>query len=154
MENSPKIGEKAPEFEMQDQTGKTTKLADFRGKQNVVLYFYPKDDTPGCTKEACTFRDELPSFSGLDAQILGVSVDNVKSHEKFAQKYSLNFPILADEHKKVAESYGVLKETGSAMRTTFIIDKQGIIRQIFPGVKVDGHSEEVRKTLQGLSAHV
>jgi len=154
MAKEPKVGEKAPELDLKDQAGKSVKLADFYGKKNVVLYFYPKDDTPGCTKEACTFRDEMPDYGGLDAQVLGVSVDGIDSHRQFASKYSLNFPLLSDTDKKVAQAYGVLNERGSANRATFIIDKQGILRQIFPNVKVDGHSQEVRDVLEGIGARV
>ena len=99
-------GDKAPYFELADQDGKTVKLTDFAGK-NLVLYFYPKDDTSGCTKEACSFRDELPSFEGINAAVVGVSPDPVKSHRKFADRYSLNFTLLSDESKSMLEAYVV-----------------------------------------------
>ncbi len=147
-------GKKAPEFKLKDQDGKTVSLSDFKGK-NVVLYFYPKDDTPGCTKEACSFRDELPRFGKIDAVILGVSPDSVDSHKKFAQKFELPFTLLSDENKKVVETYGVWKEKNNygkkymgVERTTFVIDKEGKIKKIFNKVKVDGHSEEVMEALK------
>ncbi len=146
-------GDKAPYFEVQDQDGKTVKLTDFAGK-NLVLYFYPKDDTSGCTKEACSFRDDLPSFEGINAAVVGVSPDPVKSHRKFADKYSLNFTLLSDESKTMLEAYGVWKEKSmygrkymGVERTTYIIDPSGVVKNVFAKVKVDGHSEEVKKAL-------
>ncbi len=148
------VGKKAPDFKLKDQDGKTISLSDFKGK-NVVLYFYPKDDTPGCTKEACSFRDELPRFGKIDAVILGVSPDSVESHKKFAQKFELPFTLLSDENKKVVEAYDVWKEKNNygkkymgVERTTYVIDKDGRIKKIFNKVKVDGHSEEVMDALK------
>ena len=147
-------GKKAPDFKLKDQDGKIISLRDYKGK-NVVLYFYPKDDTPGCTKEACSFRDELPRFGKIDAVILGVSPDSVDSHKKFAQKFELPFTLLSDENKKVVEAYDVWKEKNNygkkymgVERTTFVIDKEGKIKKIFNKVKVDGHSEEVMEALK------
>ena len=147
-------GKKAPDFKLKDQDGKIISLSDYKGK-NVVLYFYPKDDTPGCTKEACSFRDELPRFGKIDAVILGVSPDSVDSHKKFAQKFELPFTLLSDENKKVVEAYDVWKEKNNygkkymgVERTTFVIDKEGKIKKIFNKVKVDGHSEEVMEALK------
>jgi len=147
------VGKKAPDFKLKDQDGKTVSLSEFKGK-NVVLYFYPKDDTPGCTTEACSFRDELPRFNKNDAVILGISADSVDSHKKFAQKFDLPFTLLSDENKKVVEDYGVWKEKNNygkkymgIERTTYIIDKEGKIKKIFNKVKVDGHSEEVMEAL-------
>lgn len=138
-----KEGDKAPAFTAQTDEGKTVKLSDFKGK-NVVLYFYPKDDTPGCTTEACAFRDHRPDFEKKNAVILGVSVDGVDSHTKFKNKYSLPFTLLADVDGKICSAYGVLKEgKKSASRWTFVIDPQGTIKKIFPQVKVDGHFQEV-----------
>lgn len=146
-------GDKAPYFELPNQDGETVKLTDLKGK-SVVLYFYPKDDTSGCTKEACSFRDELSIFEGVNATIIGVSGDSVKSHRKFADKYSLNFTLLSDESKQMLEAYGVWKEKSmygkkymGIERTTFVIDPEGTIKKVFNKVKVDGHTEEVKKAL-------
>lgn len=146
-------GKKAPDFSLLNQDGKKISLKDFLGKK-VVLYFYPKDDTSGCTKEACNFRDEFPKFIKIRAVILGISPDSVKSHKKFADKYELNFDLLADEEKKVVEKYEVWKEKSmygrkymGVERTTFIIDEKGKIKTIFNKVKVDGHNKEVLEAL-------
>lgn len=146
-------GDKAPYFELPNQDGETVKLTDLKGK-SVVLYFYPKDDTSGCTKEACSFRDELSIFEGVNATIIGVSGDSVKSHRKFADKYSLNFTLLSDESKQMLEAYGVWKEKSmygkkymGIERTTFVIDPAGTIKKVFNKVKVEGHTEEVKKAL-------
>lgn len=146
-------GDKAPYFELPNQDGETVKLTDLKGK-SVVLYFYPKDDTSGCTKEACSFRDELSIFEGVNATIIGVSGDSVKSHRKFADKYSLNFTLLSDESKQMLEAYGVWKEKSmygkkymGIERTTFVIDPEGTIKKVFNKVKVEGHTEEVKKAL-------
>jgi len=150
----PEVGKKAPDFSLLDQDGKKVSLKDFLGKK-VILYFYPKDDTSGCTKEACSFRDEFPKFKKTDAVILGVSPDSIKSHKKFADKYNLPFSLLADEEKKVVEKYGVWKEKNmygrkymGVDRTTFIIDVDGRIKKIFNKVKVDGHNKEVMEALK------
>jgi len=144
-----KAGDTAPSFTLPSSDGSEVSLSDFKGK-NVVLYFYPKDDTPGCTTEACSFRDDLSAFKRKGAVVLGISVDGIESHQKFAEKYSLSFPLLSDEGKKVVKAYGVWKEKNlygrkymGTERTTFIIDKQGIITHIFPKVHVDSHSKEV-----------
>lgn len=147
-------GKKAPDFTLPDQNGNKVKLSDLKGKY-VVLYFYPKDDTSGCTKEACNFRDAFPKFQNIDAVILGVSPDSIASHKKFAEKYKLPFQLLADEDKKVVEKYGVWKEKSmygkkymGVERTTFIIDPEGKIKEIFPKVKVDNHHQEVLEALK------
>lgn len=147
-------GKKAPDFTLLDQDGNKVKLSDFKGKY-VVLYFYPKDNTSGCTKEACNFRDTFTKFKSVDAVILGVSPDSVSSHKKFSEKYDLPFRLLADEDKKVLEKYGVWKEKSmygkkymGVERTTFIIDPEGKIKKIFPKVKVDNHHNEVLKALK------
>jgi len=140
-------GEVAPAFTLTSNDGRTISLADYKGKKNVILYFYPKDDTPGCTKQACTFRDDINAFKTADTEILGVSTDTVKSHQKFVDKFQLNFPLLSDDKKEVTKSYGALGFTGSAKRMTFLIDKNGILKKIVAKVKVDGHSKELQEEL-------
>ena len=142
-------GKPAPEFTLADQQGNKVTLSKLKGSP-VVLYFYPKDDTPGCTKEACAFRDGFADYKKAGAVILGVSPDDSKSHAKFAEKFDLPFPLLADHEKQVWEAYGVWKEKSmygkkymGVERTTFVIDKKGIVAKIFPKVKVDGHSAAV-----------
>jgi thioredoxin-dependent peroxiredoxin len=149
-------GSRAPLFSLPNQDGDTVTLSQFKG-QNVVLYFYPKDDTTGCTKEACNFRDEMPKFRNLNAEVLGISADPVKSHKRFVQKYDLNFQLLSDENKEVVHEYDVWKEKNlygkksmGIERSTFIIDKDGIVRKIFRKVKVDGHNNEVEEALRQL----
>ena len=144
------VGKPAPDFTLKTIGGRDVSLKDFQGKKNVVLYFYPMDDTPGCTKEACSFRDNLSRIDALNTEILGVSVDDLDSHEKFKEKYNLNFTLLSDEEKEVSKRYGVLSEKGWDKRVTFIIDKNGILRHIFPNVQVDEHTEEVLKILENL----
>ncbi|MCL4540182.1 MAG: thioredoxin-dependent thiol peroxidase [Bacteroidetes bacterium] len=146
---SPDEGKKAPDFTLQDDEGETVKLSALKGNK-VVLYFYPKDDTPGCTKEACSFRDGFKEIQKKGAIILGVSPDSVESHKKFKEKFHLNFPLLSDAEKKVVNAYGVWKQKSlygrkymGVERTTFVIDETGKIKKVFPKVKVDGHYEEV-----------
>ena len=148
-----KVGQKAPDFTVMDDQGEKVKLADLKGKK-VVLYFYPKDDTPGCTKEACAFRDGIDKIKKRGAVVLGVSADSVESHKKFKSKFDLNFPLLADSDKKMVEAYGVWKEKSmygkkymGIERTTFVIDENGKIAHIFPKVKVDQHYDEVLEAL-------
>ena len=148
------IGDKAPEFTLPDSNGSPVELKDFRGK-NVVLYFYPRDLTPGCTKEACSFNDALGSIRKHGAVVLGVSADTVESHKKFADKYGLQFPLLSDPEKEVIKSFGVWQKKSmygrsfmGIVRTTFVIDGKGKVRAVFPKVKVDGHAEEVLKSLE------
>jgi len=147
------VGDQAPDFTLPSSTGKSVTLSGLKGK-NVVLYFYPKDDTPGCTKEACTFRDNLPKFGKLDAVILGVSKDSLGSHDRFIQKYGLNFTLLSDEDLKVNNLYGTWVEKENygrkywgTERSTFVIGKDGKLRRIFRKVKVDGHETEVLEAL-------
>jgi peroxiredoxin Q/BCP len=147
-------GKQAPLFTLKNQEGKAVSLKDFNGKK-VVLYFYPKDDTSGCTKEACSFRDGFPQFKNLNAVILGISPDSVESHKKFAEKYNLPFTLLSDESRKVIEKYGVWKEKNNygkkymgVERTTFVIDENGVIQRIFPKVKVEGHDRELLEELK------
>lgn len=148
------VGKKAPDFALPDQDGNKVSLKDFAGKK-VVLYFYPKDNTSGCTKEACNFRDDFPKFKKSSAVILGISPDSVNSHKKFAEKYNLPFILLSDEDKKVLEKYNVWKEKSmygrrymGVERTTYIIDENGKIKKIFNKVKVDGHNQEVIDALK------
>jgi peroxiredoxin Q/BCP len=149
-----RVGELAPDFSLPSTSGGTQSLSDFRGKQAVVLYFYPKDDTPGCTKEACYFRDLSGEFEQKGAVILGVSTDSLQSHEQFRAKYGLPFTLLADEGARVAQQYGVWKEKSmygktfmGIERTTIVIDKDGRVRKVFPKVSVEGHADEVLAAL-------
>ncbi|WP_138420824.1 thioredoxin-dependent thiol peroxidase [Aquibacillus sediminis] len=142
------VGKPAPDFELKTNNGETVKLSDYKGK-HVVLYFYPKDNTPGCTTEACDFRDHHESFADLDAVILGVSPDSEESHKKFIEKHDLPFQLLVDEDHKLAEDYGAWKlkknfgkEYMGIERSTFIIDKQGVLQKEYRKVKVKGHVEE------------
>ncbi|WP_322509920.1 thioredoxin-dependent thiol peroxidase [Anaerolinea sp.] len=151
----------APDFTLADETGAMRSLSEFRGKP-VVLYFYPKDDTPGCTTEACNFRDDYHVYAENGVVILGVSPDSPKSHAKFKAKYNLPFTLLADENHRVCEMYGVWgrkkfmgREYDGVFRTTFLIDPQGMIVKVWEGVKPEGHSQEVLEALrdwQGASA--
>jgi len=152
-----KIGQKAPDFTVADDSGKKVKLSDFKGKK-VVLYFYPKDDTPGCTKEACNFRDGFAEIKKAGAVVLGVSADSVESHKKFKEKFELNFPLLADTDKKMCEAFGVMKEKNmygkkvmGIARTTFVIGPEGKIQHVFRNVKPEGHALEVLDYLKGKS---
>ena len=145
-----KVGDPAPDFAAPSQTGDTVSLTQFRGKQAVVLYFYPKDDTPGCTREACAFRDEWSALQRAGVAVLGVSTDPVKSHAKFAEKYHLPFPLLADEDRKIVTAYGVWGEKTfmgrkyqGTHRVTFLIGKDGRIRHIWDKVKPEAHAAEV-----------
>jgi peroxiredoxin Q/BCP len=145
----------APEFTLQDDTGQSRALSDYRG-QPLVLYFYPKDDTPGCTTEACNFRDDYSAYQQAGVTILGVSPDTVKSHIKFKAKFGLPFPLLADVDHRVCELYGVWgrkklmgREYDGVFRTTFIIDSQGKVARVFENVKPAEHSNEVLQALKG-----
>jgi peroxiredoxin Q/BCP len=147
-----KEGTKAPVFEAQDQNGATVRLADFKGKSAVVLYFYPKDDTPGCTAEACSLRDGFGEIRKAGAVILGVSADDTQSHKAFAEKFHLPFSLLADPDKKVIEAYGVkVPLLGFAKRVTFIIDKQGVVRKVLSDVRTKDHDQQVLVLLKELS---
>ncbi|MGH8178630.1 MAG: peroxiredoxin [Steroidobacter sp.] len=149
----PALGSAAPEFKLQDQNGKWHELKDFRGKW-VALYFYPKDQTPGCTTQACEFRDNIFAFRDADAAIVGVSVDDVASHKEFSEKHGLPFPILADSTKETAKKYGVLKSYLGTMelakRDTFLIDPAGRIVKRYPDVDPKGHSQVVLKDIKEL----
>ena len=148
------VGDKAPVFTLEDQSGKTVKLSDFKGK-TVVLYFYPKDDTPGCTREACAFRDEQSALKKAGAVVLGVSPDSGASHAKFAGKYKLSFPLLADTDHAVSEKYGAWGEKSlygrkfmGITRSTFLIDASGKVARVWPKVKVDGHVDQVLEAIR------
>ena len=149
-------GQKAPAFTLKDQEGQIRRLSDYAG-QPIVLYFYPKDDTPGCTAETCAFRDNLPRFKKGKAAILGVSILDEKSKAKFAAKYDVNFPLLADPEHEVAEKYGVWQQKSrygrkymGIARTTYLIDVGGKVARRWDNVKVDGHAEEVLEAVNTL----
>ncbi|MGH9172779.1 MAG: thioredoxin-dependent thiol peroxidase [Vicinamibacterales bacterium] len=149
-------GRKAPPFALNDQSGTTHKLSDYSG-QPVVLYFYPKDDTPGCTKEACDFRDRLSQFKKSNAAVFGVSILDEKSKAKFAKKHAVKFPLLADADHAVAEKYGVWQEKSrygrkymGIARTTYLIDRDGKVARRWDNVRVDGHVDDVLAALAGL----
>jgi peroxiredoxin Q/BCP len=151
----PEVGQPAPDFNLASTDDRDVRLSDFKGKQAVVLYFYPRDDTPGCTAEACSFRDLRSLFHEHGAEILGVSTDSIRSHKKFQQKYQLTFPLLADPDHAVADQYGVWqhkrflgREYMGIARTTFVIDKNGTIKAVFPNVKVEGHADKVLEALK------
>src|SRR6266436_8210457 len=150
-------GKKAPAFQLSDANGKTVALKDLIGANHLVLYFYPKDMTPGCTIEACSFRDNNDRLTALGAQVVGISADSSASHTKFTEKHGLNFPLLADPENKVTGLYGVYKMKSlygrqfmGIERTTFVIDKSGVVRRVFAKVKVNGHTDEVLEALKAL----
>jgi thioredoxin-dependent peroxiredoxin len=153
----PQAGDVAPDFSCPATPGGTVSLAQFKGQQNVVLYFYPRDNTPGCTTEACTFQEHLGSLSSAGTAVIGVSTDSLKSHEGFAAKFGLKFPLIADVDHTLAETYGVWVEKsmyGRTMmgleRSTFLINKQGQVAKVWRKVKVDGHVAEVKAAVAGL----
>jgi peroxiredoxin Q/BCP len=151
MTAQPKIGDIAPDFEGSTADGTVIRLKDYVGKKNVVLYFYPKDDTRGCTLEACSFRDKLNSLRALWTEVVGVSVDSLESHRQFTEKNNLNFPLVSDHEKRISQMYGALSEDGSkAERITFIIDRQGNIAKVFTKVDVTKHTDEVVAVLKQL----
>jgi len=150
-------GKKAPAFSLSDANGNTVALKDILGAKHLVLYFYPKDMTPGCTIEACSFRDHNDRLASLGATVVGISADSSASHTRFTAKHSLNFPLLADPDNKVTRLYGVYKmkslygrEFMGIERTTLVIDKSGVVRRVFAKVKVNGHTDEVIEALQAL----
>lgn len=152
----PQVGKAAPAFSLPG-VPEDVRLSRFKGKQNVVLYFYPRDNTPGCTQEACDFRDNLAQFQSRDTVVLGVSTDSVASHRKFADKFGLPFPLLSDEDHAVAEKYGVWvkkqnygKTYMGLQRSTFLIDKRGKLAAVWPKVSVKGHAAEVAEKLAEL----
>lgn len=148
-------GAKAPDFSTTDQSGRKISLKDFRGRK-VVLFFYPKDNTPGCTKEACSFRDHFAKFKKVGVEVLGVSVDSEKSHKSFVEKFGLPFSLLVDTDKKIVQDYGVWGEKSlygrkymGTNRVTYVIDESGRIAAVFPKVKPEEHAEEILKLLVG-----
>lgn len=151
-----KVGDSAPDFELPDQDGKIHKLSDYQG-QKILVYFYPKDNTPGCTIEACQIRDDFPKFNSIKAEVLGISTDSVESHKKFSQKHNLPFTLLADANKEVVKAYGVYKpkkflgkEFLGTQRTSFLIDGDGKIAKIYEKVKPALHVKEVLRDLVNL----
>lgn len=147
-------GDKAPDFNLLDDQGNTVSMAHYAGRK-VLLYFYPKDDTPGCTTEACDLRDNFKNLGKLNVAVLGVSRDSVKSHQKFKAKYDLNYPLLSDEQEDLCKAYDVIKQQSmygktymGIERSTFLIDEQGMIQKVWRKVKVSGHVEEILKALR------
>jgi peroxiredoxin Q/BCP len=152
----PVIGKPAPDFTLPASTGESVSLRQFKGKKTVILYFYPKDETPGCTREACDFRDQFADFERYDTVILGVSTDGMDSHRQFIEKHRLPFILLADEDASVSKMYGVYKQKNlygkkllGIERTTFVVDRTGRIAQIYPKVKVDGHIQNLLEFVGG-----
>ncbi len=148
-----KPGMKAPEFTLPAGDGSSVSLGDFKGRK-VVLYFYPKDNTPGCTREACAFEENLAAIKRKGAMVIGVSGDSPESHRKFASRYDLTFPLATDEKRDIMKKYGVWKEKKlygktflGVIRTTFIVDEAGVVTHVFPKVKVEGHAEEILRNL-------
>ncbi|MBI5448610.1 MAG: thioredoxin-dependent thiol peroxidase [Gammaproteobacteria bacterium] len=148
-----KVGDKAPDFQVVDEQGQAISLSGLKGKK-VILYFYPKDDTPGCTREACAFRDDLSQFQNKNAIVLGVSKDSARSHQKFKDKYDLTFPLLVDEEGKICSAYGALSEKNmfgkkywGVDRITFLIDEEGVIEKIWEKVSVSDHAKEILKMI-------
>lgn len=153
----PEVGDRAPAFDLPAYPEDRVKLSQFKGKKNVVLYFYPRDNTPGCTKEACGFRDSIAGIKAAETVVLGISTDSVDSHRKFVEKFELPFILLSDESHEVAEKYGVWVEKNNygkkymgLQRATFLISKVGKIAAVWPKVKVEGHVEEVIEALSEL----
>jgi peroxiredoxin Q/BCP len=151
---SVKVGETAPDFTLTSQSGSSLSLKDFRGKKSVVLYFYPKDDTPGCTAEACAFRDSYEVFSDAGAEVIGISEDSQQSHQQFATKYNLPFTLLSDAGNKVRQLYGVPATLWVLPgRVTYVIDQQGVVKHIFDSMlNFKAHVDEALKTLQAIKS--
>jgi peroxiredoxin Q/BCP len=147
-----KAGDTAPDFALPDRSGTTVRLSDYRGKKAVVLYFYPKDDTPGCTKEACSFRDQYEVFKDAGAEVIGISSDSAESHAKFASKYQLPFVLVADQGGSVRKQYGVPATLGLLPgRVTFVIDPQGVVRHVFNSqLQATKHVDEAAQALRAL----
>ena len=137
------VGDKAPDFSLPSDDGQLISLSDYKDRQTVVLYFYPKDNTPGCITEACSFRDRLEEYKAAGVAVIGISTDDAESHKDFRETHKLNFTLIADTKKKAVEAYGALSSLGFARRMTFVIDKSGIIRKIYPDVTPSGHASQV-----------
>lgn len=154
LDGTPKLkpGDPAPDFELADSQGRTVRLADFRGRKPVVVYFYPKDDTPGCTAESCAFRDQYEDFTAAGAEVIGISSDSPESHAKFATKYELPFTLLADRRGSVRKAYGVPATLGLLPgRVTYVIDREGVVRHVFNSqFRAAQHVEEAKAALRGL----
>ncbi|MBD3349019.1 MAG: redoxin domain-containing protein [Candidatus Eisenbacteria bacterium] len=151
MPTSLKPGDKAPAFSGRASDGSTISLGDFTGEKNLVLYFYPMDNSPGCTREARAFRDAAGALAARETAIVGVSTQSVESHKRFIANNELPFPLISDSDKEVAKSYGVLKENGkTAERATFLIDKKGRIRNVWPRVSITGHTDEVLSAIESM----
>ena len=144
-----KEGDKFPDFRLKADDGKEISLSDLKGKKSIV-YFYPKDNTPGCTKEACSFRDNINSFKSLGIPVFGIRVDNIESHKKFKSKYSIPFTLLSDSDKKIVTELGIKSISGVASRVTFILDENGKILKIYPKVSPDKHAEEILEFLRNM----
>lgn len=150
---TPKVGDKAPGFTTQDQDGKTVKLSDFAGKQAVLLYFYPKDNTPGCTKQACGLRDRMSDLSKQGVTVLGVSMDDAESHKRFIKEHNLNFPLLVDADGKIAEAYGTkMASKNMTRRVSFLIDKNGTITHVTDVPQADKHLAEMKVAVERLKS--
>jgi len=147
------MGDKAPDFVAETYGGDTVKLSDFYKKGTVALYFYPKDNTPGCTKEACSLRDGMADLKSLGIQVLGVSTDGVKAHENFRDKYGLNFPLISDKSKAIIKSYGIKSPFGTAKRETFLINNKGKIVYIWTKVNTNKHAEEIQEKVNELGLY-
>ena len=148
-----KKGDKVPDFELKNQNGELFKVSDYVGKKNLVIYFYPKDDTPGCTKEECKFRDEFEVFTDLDAMVIGISGDNPESHTEFIEKYNLPFTLLSDENDEVRKAFGVKGKFMNMIpgRVSFVVDKQGVIQYVFDSMsKAEQHVSEAKTVLKEL----
>jgi peroxiredoxin Q/BCP len=153
--DSVSVGSKVPDFTLPSQWGEMVNLRDFLGSKPVVLFFYPKDDTPGCTKQACAFRDDYEKFGKLDAEVIGISSDSVESHKRFASKHDLPFTLLSDEKGKVRRLYGVPRSTFGLFpgRVTYVIDEEGVVRHVFSSqLSVERHVEEALKALESISS--
>ena len=151
MPTPPRPGDTAPTFSAPSGDGRTVSLSDFRGSSDLVLYFYPRDNTPGCTREARAFRDAAAEIRSRGAEVVGVSTNSEESHRRFTANQELNFPLLADTDGSVAAAYGVLKPNGrTAERATFLIDRSGIVRRVWPKVTVNGHAREVTRAIDDI----